>query len=100
MAVKVIIKRRIKDGKTDDALALFKKIRSNALKQAGYISGETLVNHYDSSTIAVISTWQTIEDWIRWQESDERATSEVELESLLEEPAKFEIYDLGESSKT
>jgi heme-degrading monooxygenase HmoA len=47
----------------------------------------------------VISTWQTIEDWIRWEESDERAVSEAELENLLEEPAKFEIYDLGESSK-
>jgi len=98
MAVKVIIKRHIKDGKTDDAMSLFKKLRSNALKQPGYISGETLVNHYDSRTIAVISTWQTIKDWIRWEESDERAASEVELENLLEEPAKFEIYDLGESS--
>ena len=73
--------------------------RSQALKQPGYISGETLVNHYDPSNITVISTWQTIDDWIRWQESDERAVQEDHLENLQEGPANFEIYDLGPASR-
>jgi len=68
------------------------------MNQPGYISGETLVNHYDYRSITVISTWQNIEDWISWEESDERSGNEAELESLLEEPTKFEIYDLGMSS--
>ena len=95
MAVKVFIKRHVKEGKIEDALALLNEVRSQALKQPGYISGETLVNHYDHSNITVVSTWQTIEDWIRWQESDERTVQEDQLESFLEGPANFEIYDLG-----
>lgn len=95
MTIKVFIKRYVKKGKTEDTLALLNKVRSQALKQPGYISGETLVNHYDPSNITVVSTWQTIEDWIRWQESDERAAKEDQLESLQEGPANFEIYDLG-----
>jgi len=99
MAIKVFIKRYVKKGKTEDTLALLNEVRSQALKQAGYISGETLVNHYDPSNITVISTWQTIEDWIRWQESDARAVQEDQLESLQEGPANFEIYDLGPAAR-
>jgi heme-degrading monooxygenase HmoA len=46
----------------------------------------------------VVSTWQTIDDWIRWQESDERSAKEDQLEGLQEEPANFEIYELGLAS--
>ncbi|MGD8883839.1 MAG: antibiotic biosynthesis monooxygenase [Desulfobacterales bacterium] len=98
MAIKVFIKRYVKKDKTEDTLALLKEVRSQALKQPGYISGETLVNHYDPCNIMVVSTWQTIEDWIRWEESDARAAKEDQLESLLEESANFEIYDLGSAS--
>jgi heme-degrading monooxygenase HmoA len=95
MAVKVFIKRSIKKDQTAAAVKLLMELRSRALKQPGYISGETLVNHYDPRNIAMVSTWQKIDDWIRWQESDERAAKEDQLESLQEGPANFEIYDLG-----
>ncbi|MDH3797735.1 MAG: antibiotic biosynthesis monooxygenase [Desulfobacterales bacterium] len=95
MAVKIFIKRYVKKGKTQEAVELLKDVRSQALKQPGYISGETLINHYDPCNITVVSTWQTIDDWIRWQESDERSAKENQLEGLQERPADFEIYDLG-----
>lgn len=98
MAVKVFIKRYVKKGKTKEAVELLKDVRSHALKQPGYISGETLINHYDPCNITVVSTWQTIDDWIRWQESDERSAKEDQLEGLQEGPANFEIYDLGLAS--
>ena len=94
MAVKIFIKRYVKNGKTQEAVELLKDVRSHALKQPGYISGETLINHYDPCNITVVSTWQTIDDWIRWEESDERSAKENQLEGLLEGPADFEIYDL------
>ena len=95
MAVKIFIKRYVKKGKTQAAVELLKEVRSQALKQPGYISGETLINHYDPCNITVVSTWQTIDDWIRWEESDERSAKENQLEGLQEGPADFEIYDLG-----
>ena len=100
MAIKVLIKRHIVDGKTDDALELLTALRSQAMNQPGYISGETLVNHFDARSITVISTWQSIEEWIEWQESDERAATEAKLDDILEEAAKFEIYDLGRPLKS
>jgi heme-degrading monooxygenase HmoA len=94
MAVRVFIKRNVKKGQTQKAVELLKEVRSQALKQAGYISGETLINHYDPCSITVVSTWQSIDDWIRWEESDARSYKEEQLEGLLEGPTDFEIYDL------
>ena len=99
MAIKVLIKRHFKEGKSSDGLALLRKLRNQAMNQPGYISGETLINHYDDRSVTVISTWQTIVEWIHWEESNERAASEAKIEDMLEEKATFEIYDLGRSPK-
>ena len=59
MAVKVLINRLIKENKIDDALSLLKEIRIKAMDHPGYISGESLVNHYNPRNIMIIATWQT-----------------------------------------
>ena len=97
MAIKVLIKRHFKTGKSAQGLALLRELRNQAMNQPGYISGETLIDHYDNRSIAVISSWQTIEEWIEWEESDMRAAVEEKFESLLEQKADFEIYDVGRS---
>ena len=99
MAVKVLINRLIKENNIDDALSLLKEIRVKAMDHPGYISGESLVNHYNPQSIMIISTWQTFEDWISWQESEEREEAESRLKAFLQEPPKYEVYDLGVLSK-
>jgi heme-degrading monooxygenase HmoA len=42
----------------------------------------------------VVSSWSTIEDWIRWQNSDKRTANEANIEKILEVPTKYEIYDI------
>ena len=98
MAIKIVIKRHFKPNAAEKAFALLNKIRLDAMNLPGYISGETWVNHYDPCKITVVSTWQTVEDWIRWEESDERAANEDKLEGLLENPTNFEVYELGKST--
>jgi heme-degrading monooxygenase HmoA len=95
MAIKVFIKRHIKEGSVEKAVAMLEEFRNMAKIESGYISGETLINHYDSRSITVVSTWRTIEDWVRWQSSDKRAGNEAKIEELLEVPTKYEIYDIG-----
>lgn len=95
MAVKVIIRRHFKEGSVEKAFEILNAFRIKAMGQMGYVSGETLVNHYDHRSITVISTWHSVEDWINWQEGDERGGREERLEALLEEPTAYEIYDVG-----
>ncbi len=95
MAVKILIKRQFKENCAEQAFELLRKFRHAAMNQSGHISGETWVNHYDPTRLTVVSTWQTVEDWIRWEESDERAANEAELKDILASPAQFEVYDVG-----
>ena len=96
MAIKIVIRRQFKANAAEKAFEMLNSLRHDAMNLPGYISGETWVNHYDPCSITVVSTWQTVEDWIRWEESDERAANEEKLEGLLEKGTKFEVYDLGE----
>jgi heme-degrading monooxygenase HmoA len=98
MAIKVFIKRHVKADHLQAAIGMLQEFRRMAIKQPGYISGETLTNHYDPPSITVISSWRTVEDWIRWQSSDKRAENEAKLEKILEVPTKYEIYDVRSSS--
>jgi heme-degrading monooxygenase HmoA len=100
MAIKVFIKRHTKKGRVEKAVAMLEGFRNMAKKEPGYIAGETLINHYDSRSITVVSTWRTIEDWVRWQSSDKRAGNEAKIEELLEAPTKYEVYDIGSPKET
>jgi len=95
MSIRVFIRRQVKKGKVQSVLSLLKEFRAVAINQPGYISGETLINHYNSQTILILSTWEKLDDWIRWESSEERAVNEARIESLLEEPTKYEIYNFS-----
>ena len=95
MAVKVLIKRKIKDGKINDASKLLIKARYNAMGQPGYISSETLSGCDDPNNVVVISMWQRIENWNQWKNGDLRAENETAFEALLDGPVEYETYNLG-----
>jgi heme-degrading monooxygenase HmoA len=92
MIVKVMIRRRIKEGKAREVFALLNKFRSDAMNQKGYISGETLINYDSPREILVISMWQDMENWITWRENSERKANEQLLERWLEESTVYKSY--------
>ncbi len=95
MVIKVLIKRKIREGKTREVFSLLNKFRADAMNQKGYISGETLINHDDPLEILVISMWQGMENWLNWKENVERKANEAQLEQWLESPTSYEAYVLG-----
>jgi len=95
MAVKVLIKRKVKDGKLNEASKLLIKARYNAMGQQGYISSETLSGCDDPNNVVVISMWQRIENWNQWKNGDLRAENETAFEALLDGPTEYETYNLG-----
>ncbi|MGD2269093.1 MAG: antibiotic biosynthesis monooxygenase [Desulfobacterales bacterium] len=95
MAVKVFIKRRFKAGGLKDGCQLITEARYNAMKQAGYISSETLSDIEDPNRVVVISMWHSLENWDRWKNSGVRIQIEAEIEKLLDTPTAYEKYNLG-----
>jgi heme-degrading monooxygenase HmoA len=95
MAVKIIIKRSIPPQKVGEVMPLFKKMRSVAVKQPGYISGETLQSINTPGEIVVISTWQTIDEWQDWVAHKERLKIQGQIDMLLGKKTEYEVYQYG-----
>jgi len=72
-------------------------LRTAALNQPGYISGETLLEHNDSQHMLVITTWENMESWHSWIKSSKRKEFEAMMEILQEGPTEYEEYLLGVS---
>lgn len=95
MAVKVLITRKFKPDKVDQAQKLLMEARSKATLQPGYISGQTLMCADDPHKLVVVSTWANRKGWDAWQSSDERAAMTKKMEELLEGPEEWEVYYAG-----
>jgi len=93
MPVKVIIKRKWKIEQPEELLPLLTELRSQAQKQAGYISGETLRSLDDPGDFMVISEWETSDDWKKWSQSKERKDIQHRVDSLIGERSFYEIYE-------
>lgn len=76
-------------------MPLFKKMRSVAVKQPGYISGETLQSINTPGEIVVISTWQTIDEWQDWVTHKERLKIQGQIDMLLGKKTEYEVYQYG-----
>ena len=95
MAVKVIIKRKVSESDARQMIPLFRKMRSMAMNQEGYIAGETLRNMNDPEDFIVISNWQSSEHWVKWLESPERQEIQSQIDNLLGGQTQYEIYHYG-----
>jgi heme-degrading monooxygenase HmoA len=95
MAVKIFIKRSIPPDQFGQLMPLFKNLRSLAMGQPGYISGETLHSLHNPGEIVVISTWQTVENWRSWVAHKERLKIQGQIDMLLGEKTEYEVYQYG-----
>ena len=95
MTVKVIIKRKFKEGHLREAAQMLIQARNNAMTEDGYISSETLSNCDDPNEIVVLSMWETRQDWWRYKDSRARQELERQFEELMEEQTRTISYEMG-----
>jgi len=88
--VRVIIQHKAKD--PEKLMAVIRDVRNEAMKQRGYITGETLVSTKDPADIIVITTWQTLKDWKAWDTSDKRQELNKKINAFLEEAYEVRTY--------
>ena len=98
--VRVIIERRCRPGKEAELETLLVELRTRAMRQPGYISGETLRGDTlrtvsDPSLWLVISTWIDADSWQKWQKVPERRERESKIENLLVAPAEVTILRIA-----
>jgi heme-degrading monooxygenase HmoA len=92
MAVKILIKRSIGQQVAPVLRPLIVELRAHAMKQPGYISGETLKCVDRPGEYLVISTWDSLDDWEKWLNSQERKILEDKIKSITGTTAEYSTY--------
>lgn len=92
MTVKILIKRTVPDISIERLDFLLRRMRSVCLMQPGYVSGQTLRRLDKPGEFLVISIWESLEDWESWFNSTERTEIQFEIDDLLGEETRYEIY--------
>jgi heme-degrading monooxygenase HmoA len=93
MSIDVMIKRKVMPGRqAKELVPLILHLRALATYQPGYISGTTLCNLEHPDECLVVSRWETIDDWNRWRNSQQRTEIEQKIEMLIGEKAEYTIY--------
>lgn len=95
MAIEVLIKRRFIKEKEAALAPLIVRLRSFALAQPGYISGETLkcLDPAGEDEYLVRSTWRSVEDWKTWLHSNERTTIQDKIDTIMGEETEYRVYE-------
>ena len=96
MAIRVLIERKIAPENEPGLADLLRKLRSRAMLAKGYISGETLRSFDDPNEYLVISTWNSLDDWRRWEADKERQEIQDQIDSLLRAPAVQRVFVYNE----
>ena len=95
MAVKILIKRKFKNGNMKVASRFLVNNRSGAMEQPGYISSETLRSIDDKDRIMVVSMWENLESWETWKNSKIRKANVAEFKDYFVGETEYEHYSLG-----
>lgn len=94
MAISVMIQRTFNDNRTAAKLApLIVKLRSLASVQSGYITGRTFRCLDCPGEFLVLSTWNSLEDWNRWLQSEQRTEIQKQIDDLMNETTRYRIYE-------
>ena len=90
--MRIIIDRKVKKGKEADFAKLLRALRSKAIFSKGYISGEMLRNRDDPQNYIVITAWQSVDDWEKYENVPETSKIHARIEKLMARPTKVKIF--------
>ncbi|MEN6321231.1 MAG: antibiotic biosynthesis monooxygenase family protein [Syntrophaceae bacterium] len=96
--IKVFIEQYCQPGKETQLRDLLMELRDMAMRQRGYISGETLRDIINPSHFKIISTWSNLRDWKTWQGSPQRLLIEEMMESMTNNGRKLHIFTVDRES--
>jgi heme oxygenase (mycobilin-producing) len=98
--VRVIVEHPTKSKEDAEKLiGVILELRHEAMKQPGYITGETLIDMNDPCSVLVISTWNKPENWEAWDKSESRVElTRQKLLPLLREPYTIRYFTYAKMS--
>ena len=94
MAVSIIIRRTVKDETMAGKLApLIVQLRSRVTVQPGFLTDQTFSCLDCDGEYMIISCWNTLEDWNKWMNSEERMAIQRQIDGMLGEKTLYRYYE-------
>ncbi len=93
MAVKVLIERWVKSGQDEAVWNLLRDLRSEAVRQRGYLYGETWHSVDKPGVYIIVSTWGAVEYWQSWADDPFRIKIDERLKPLLKKPTEIRVFE-------
>ena len=94
MAISVFIKRICEDPINEKELfSLVRKIRSLVPQQPGYLSSKYVKKVDRPKDIVAISTWDSLDDWKSWYESEARRELQSQIDAIPGVKTTYQIYE-------
>lgn len=90
--VKVLIIRNYDKEMSVMLQPYFKKLYTKVYEYAGFISAESLVNYQDPNEHLIISFWKSMEDWNRYNQSDEINSLRCMIEQAIGQQTSRKVY--------
>ncbi len=96
--IKVLIKRNVRPQDYQSLFGLLLDLRAAAIRQPGYVMGETVVRGEDPIEVLAIGTWLTEEHWRAWRTSQQRNELEEMVNPLLVGDAEVSVYQVAQEA--
>lgn len=93
MAVKVLIERKVKAGYENRVWEMLRDLRGGAVRQKGYLYGETWRSLDNPRIFLVSSTWGNREYWENWFNDDFRRNLDLRISAFLRTNSTIKIYE-------
>ncbi len=90
--IKILLERKVEKKKLDALVAKLNDLRALALRQPGYIAGETFFKEEDPVDVLVISTWLSEDYWEAWTNSEKAIEINDSINSLIIGEAEINTY--------
>ncbi|PID42091.1 MAG: antibiotic biosynthesis monooxygenase [Proteobacteria bacterium] len=91
--IRVIIERHVAPSLEDYYDNFERNILKNAVSVPGCISGNSFRNANDPNHKFILSKWRSIQDWQRWEASEQRRDMIVPLRALMDKDEIITILE-------
>ena len=88
----VIVEIELRTNEATKILHSLRELRTEAMHQPGYISGNTLVGVEEPSLISIVTIWQSAKEWKAWEKSQTQIKLFKEIAPFLLEKSKIKIF--------
>ena len=90
--ISVIVGYKLKSGA--DIQPTLRKLMSNAITHPGFIRAENLISATDKTIAIIIYSWDKIQDWRIWEQSNTRQNILQQADTILLEQPRVKVYQV------